>query len=126
VAQRNVPAIRGRFTPEKAVERLARAAGARAVPVGAMAWRLVPLEAARPARRPNPVRRVPAPAPHPVAESAPSPDIVVTGSKRETVLADYAGQAEMIRGEELIFGGVGGTEKLIQRVPTVASTYLGS
>src|SRR5690606_27008752 len=48
------------------------------------------------------------------------------GSKRETPLAQYAGQAEIIDGHELAFGGVGGTEKIVQRIPTVSSTYLGS
>lgn len=127
LADRRVPAVRGRMTASQAVERLASAAGARAIASGPKSWRLVPaargsgkaagrrerLPAARPARAAAP--------PEP-----PSIEIVVVGSKRETPLAQYAGQAEIIDGEELTFGGVGGTDKIVQRIPTVSSTYLGS
>jgi outer membrane receptor protein involved in Fe transport len=50
----------------------------------------------------------------------------VVGSKREVPLVDFPGQVEIIDGDDLTFGGVGGTEKIMQRIPTVASTYLGS
>lgn len=124
LANRRVPAIRGHLSPSEAVERLARATGARAVPVGSKAWRLVPMTQARPTPSPSPRPALPvrsAPPPETVGE-----DIVVIGSKREVPLADYPGQAELIDGEALELGGVGGTEKIMQRVPTVSSTYLGS
>ncbi|MBO9519259.1 MAG: TonB-dependent receptor [Porphyrobacter sp.] len=124
IAKRSVTAIRGRFSAQEAVARLARAAGARAVPAGPSGWRLV---AAQPvAARPVPT---PAPRPAPVASAPPAEEaseIVVIASKRGVTLSDYPGQVEMIDGEDLEFGGVGGTEKITQRVPTVASTYLGS
>jgi iron complex outermembrane receptor protein len=128
LAERHVAAIRGRLTPEQAVERLARAAGARAVPAGANGWRLVPVAQASTRRGPPRTRAAAAatPSPTPQPPEAGSPDIVVIGSKRETPLEDYAGQAEILDGEALTLGGVGGTEKITQRIPTVASTYLGS
>lgn len=126
LATRRVPAISGRLSQTEAVERLARAIGARAFPAGPGAWRLVPVTSAEarptPAPQPRPVPRVPS-APPPETVGA---DIVVIGSKREMPLADYSGQAELIDGEALEAGGVGGTEKIMQRVPTVSSTYLGS
>ncbi len=125
VAERKVGAIRGRFTPEEAIARLARACGARAISAGASGWRLVAVAQAaalqpRAAPAPRPSEAAPPPPP------AESPDIVVVGSKREVPLVDFAGQVEIIDGEDLTFGGVGGTEKIMQRIPTVASTYLGS
>jgi len=128
IANRRVPAIRGQLTASEAVDRLARHTGARAVQTGSRAWRLVPVgrtsnaNGVRPA--PMPAPRVPSPANTP-AETI-GPDIVVIGSKRDIALKDYAGQAELLDGEELAFGGVGGTEKIMQRAPTVSSTYLGS
>src|SRR5690606_41180076 len=41
VANRRVPAIRGRMSAAQAVNRLARSAGARAVAAGSNGWRLV-------------------------------------------------------------------------------------
>jgi outer membrane receptor protein involved in Fe transport len=126
LANRRVGAIKGRLSAGQAVERLARAAGGRAVAAGNGAWRLVPGQAQaaalRPATRPT---RAPAPLTRPIVE-APATEIVVIGSKRDIPLVDYAGQVGMVEGEQLVFGGVGGTEKIIQRLPTVSSTYLGS
>ncbi|MBO9498039.1 MAG: TonB-dependent receptor [Novosphingobium sp.] len=123
VSNRRVGAIRGRFSAKDAVRRLARAAGAQAIQVGPAGWRLVAAPAV-PRRRappaPEPAQRAPGP------EAAPSPDIVVLGSKRDVLLADYAGEVEMIDGQELDFGGAGGTEKITQRIPSLSSTHLGS
>lgn len=125
IANRRVPAIRGRLTAAQAVERLARSAGARAVAAGGNGWRLVAAPPSSP--RPQPAARRERPAPRPaVALEAPAGEIIVIGSKREIPLSDYPGQATLIDGDLLTFGGVGGTEKITQRVPTVASTYLGS
>jgi len=127
VANRSVPAIRGRLTAEQAVARLARSAGARAIPAGSNGWRIVAVASAGtvPRRRAEP-RPGPVLAPTPPPPEAPAIEIVVVGSKQETPLAEYPGQVEIIDGEDLAFGGVGGTEKIMQRIPTVSSTYLGS
>ncbi len=126
LAERKVPAVRGRMTAAQAVERLARAAGARAIPAGSMSWRLVPAAPAEPRVQRARERPRPPPAAAPPPPPPPPAEIVVIGSKRDTPLADYPGQVEILDGEDLAFGGVGGTEKIMQRVPTVASTYLGS
>ena len=127
LANRRVPAIRGRLSAAEAVERLARSAGARAIAAGRNGWRLVSVPAATaPPRRSDTRERSPPVSRQAASLEAPASEIVVVGSKREVPLSDYPGQAELIDGELLTFGGVGGTEKITQRVPTVASTYLGS
>lgn len=126
VANRRVPAIRGKLTAEEAVMGLARSAGARAIPAGPNGWRLVAAPPPQERRRPATSRPGPVPAPATPPPEAPPIEIVVIGSKRETPLAEYAGQVELIDGEALTLGGVGGTEKIMQRIPTVSSTYLGS
>lgn len=126
IAARPVPAIRGRMSAEAAVRRLARAAGARAVAVAPAAWRLEPARAAPVRRAVAAATNTPAPARRPAPDPLPAPTIVVEGSKRDLPLERYAGAVSMIDGEALGIGGVGGTEKITQRVATVASTHLGS
>ena len=129
LSSRRVARIRGTMSVQAAVQRLARAADARAVRISSSAWRLDPLpERAAPARRTAPPKRVearPVPPPPP-PPAVPPPEIVVTASKRELPLKDMPAQVAMLEGEELSLGGVGGTEKITQRVATVSSTYLGS
>lgn len=130
LGRRPVAGIRGRMDADSAVRRLARAGGLKAVKVGPGAWRLIaaprstPLLArARPAR-PAPVARAAAtPAPEPPSEG---PPIIVTATKRDLTYAETAGQVTLLDGEVLQRGGVGGTEKIMQRAATVSSTYLGS
>ena len=122
---RRVPAIRGSLSAEAAIRRLARAAGARAVKVGDAAWRLVPAKGAV-ARRRGPASGAGAEPQLAAAPQPPAEPIVVVGSKRDIPVSDYPGQVEVIDGHALTFGGVGGTEKITQRVPTVSSTHLGS
>ncbi|HEX5644384.1 MAG TPA: TonB-dependent receptor [Erythrobacter sp.] len=126
LANRRIPAIRGSFSTEAAIERLARAANATAVRTGRNSWRLVPArQLAQRAQRP--VRPVaPAPASRiPLSEAPPEP-IVVVGSKRDTRIEQYPGHLTIVDGEELTIGGVGGTEKLARRMSTLTSTHLGS
>ena len=129
LSSRRVARIRGTMSAEAAVQRLARQANARAVRISAMAWRLDPLpaRAARPRRdaRVTTTERGPRAGAAPTP-AAPLPEIVVTASKRELPLKEMPAQVSMIDGEELALGGVGGTEKITQRVATVSSTYLGS
>jgi outer membrane receptor protein involved in Fe transport len=125
VARRRVGPIAGRMSAADAVRKLARAAGAQALRVGSLAWRLV--DAPRNVPRAIPAAsRKPEPPPAEAPESAQTAEIVVLGSKRDTRLDDYPGQVAILRGEDLVQGGVGGTEKITQRLATVSSTYLGS
>jgi iron complex outermembrane receptor protein len=56
----------------------------------------------------------------------PGPDIVVTGSKRDVRLRDFAGQVALLDGVDLALGGAGGTEAIIARLASVSSTHLGA
>ena len=128
VSRRKAPRIRGRMTTREAVQRLARSVNARAVPLRGGAWRIEPAPRQL-ARKPAPKatsrsarQATVAPLPPPI----PMPEIVVVASKRDTKLQDLPAQASILNGEELELGGVGGTERITQRIATVASTYLGS
>ena len=128
LGRQRVAGIRGRMDAESAVRKLARASGMQAVKVGPKAWRLVaaPPRRASVTQRPRPLR-VAAPAATtalpPETEGAP---IIVTASKRDLTFGEIAGQVTLLDGAVLERGGVGGTEKIMQRAATVSSTYLGS
>jgi iron complex outermembrane recepter protein len=127
-AQRRAPRIRGRMTPREAVRRLANSANLTIVAVGSTAWRLEarPRSATRRvASASRPHRTAPA-APAPLPEVEASTPIIVTASKRDTLLDQLPAQVTLIDGERLERGGVGGTEKITQRSASVSSTYLGS
>jgi outer membrane receptor protein involved in Fe transport len=127
VGNRRVRAIRGSMSAADAVKKLARASGARAVAAGPSAWRLLPApRETRVIAQPRRPRKQERPAAPPVLQAKASVEIVVIGSKRDATLAEFPGQVSILPGEELEFGGVGGTEKIMQRVATVSSTYLGS
>jgi outer membrane receptor protein involved in Fe transport len=125
-----VAGIKGRMDAEEAVAKLARTSGMRAVRVGPDAWRLV--AAPRTASRIVPARRTPpAPRPRPSSDAPPAAPvegapIIVTASKRDLALEQVPGQVILLDGAMLERGGVGGTEKIMQRAASVSSTYLGS
>lgn len=126
LANRNVPAINGTMEPAEAVRRFANAIGAQAVRAGSSGWRLVAgrTQNAHPAGRPQepqPASNLPS-----VPQVVVGAPIVVVASKRDLALDEFAGQVEILDGKELEFGGVGGTEKLLQRSSNVSSTHLGS
>ena len=129
LTKRRTPRIHGRMSAPQAIRRLAESAGARAVATGTASWRIEPRP--RP-RRAASVRRSKPPDPGRGAVQPPPPSavpptpIVVVASKRDTSLEDLAAQISLIDGEDLALGGMGGTEKITQRVATVSSTYLGS
>jgi len=118
---RRVPAVRGRMSARAALDRLADAANADVVAAGSVGWRLVPRVARRaPVRvaRPKVVRVA-----TPVVAGA---DIVVTGSKRDVALRDFAGQVALLDGVDLALGGAGGTDAILARLASVSSTHLGA
>jgi outer membrane receptor protein involved in Fe transport len=128
LARRKVPGISGRMDATAAVRRIARASGLRAIKVGPGAWRLVEAEPRSQPRSAAARARAPASAP---VRSVPPPEtqgepITVIASKRDLALVDLAAQVSLIDGEALQRGGVGGTERIMQRVASVSSTYLGS
>jgi outer membrane receptor protein involved in Fe transport len=124
IARRPVPALRGRMGAAEAIRRLARAAGARAVAAGPSAWRL---EQAPASVRPNASTRGPESRAEAGAQRQSPPEpIVVLASKRDLRLDQVPGQVSVLGGPDLEYGGVGGTEKIMQHLPTVSSTHLGS
>ena len=129
LARKPVGAIRGRISASEAVAELARAAGARPIRAGSNGWRLVrapPPKPVRLAQRTAAQLPQPSPASGPPPEAPPGPPIVVVGSKRDAALRDYPGQVSQIDGADLVFGGVGGTERIASRVAAVSTTHLGS
>jgi outer membrane receptor protein involved in Fe transport len=120
--------VRGAITVETALARMLAGTGARAVPIGAAAWVIV--RAPRPPRL-SPSRRRPSPPPRPrwpdppASESEQQP-IIVTGSKRRILLAAYPGAATLIDGRDPILEGLRGSDALIENVPSLTSTHLGS
>ena len=119
---RRVPGLPAGMRVEAALALIARRAGARVEAIGPNSWRLVvqpttamtvrplrPLHAHRSDRPPET-----------------NADIVVTASKRDTTRDHFAGQFARVAGRDLEFGGAGGTERLADRLTSVASTYLGA
>ncbi|AKM07877.1 TonB-dependent receptor [Pelagerythrobacter marensis] len=128
LAARQVPAIRGRYSAEEAVRRLARAIGARPVAAGSLGWRLVADQRRAPvahAASRTPARAAAAPPALPPPGVGTMP-IVVLASKRDVRLRDYAGQITILDGDSLSLGGPVGTDRIADRVASVTSTYLGS
>jgi outer membrane receptor protein involved in Fe transport len=126
LGRRRIAAIRGRMDAQAAVRKLARASGMQAVRVGPNAWRLTaaPVRRVSVTARPHPQRAAAAStAPLPEAEG---PPIIVTASKRDLAFTEVAAQVTLLDGAVLERGGVGGTEKIMQRAASVSSTYLGS
>ncbi|MET1081783.1 MAG: hypothetical protein ABWY12_01825, partial [Burkholderiales bacterium] len=122
VARRMVRPLRGRMEPSEAVRRLARAAGGRAVPVAVGAWRIEDAHVALSAPR----KAAPALRPAVPIETVAAEPIIVIGSKRDLTIGQVPGQVTILDGASLEAGGIGGTEKITQRLATVTSTHLGS
>lgn len=127
---RRIAPIVGRMDAGEAVHKLARASGMQAVKVGPNAWRLVAapprrslLKRARPATSPSAPARAAQSEGSDETEGAP---IIVTATKRDLAFGEVAAQVTLLDGDVLQRGGVGGTEKIMQRAASVSSTYLGS
>lgn len=118
---RRVPALRGRWRAAAALEVIARHARAEVIAVGANSWRLVIRRAVPALPRIVPRRRSPFSLSH--EQGA---EIVVTASKRDTTRDNFAGAVVRVSGADLEFGGPGGTERLAERLTSIASTYLGA
>ncbi len=119
---RRVPSLPAGMHVEAALALIARRAGARVEAVGPNSWRLVPQQTA--ATTAQPLRALRARRSDLPPET--NADIVVTASKRDTTRDHFAGQFARVAGRDLEFGGAGGTERLADRLTSVASTYLGA
>jgi outer membrane receptor protein involved in Fe transport len=116
LADVRVRGIEGRMPVATALRRLLAGTPADFVAADAQTFRIV-----RRAPAPNP------PSKAPVARPLPTPaDIVVTGSKRAALLADYIGSVALVdpatlRPDRLIHG----SDALVEEVPVLSSTHLG-
>ena len=130
LAGRRVGAVRGDFAVEDALRRMLRGTGAGFIRLGPDTYLI-----ARAPPPPGPVARrraLPQPRPKPILAVAARPAlvpaeeaIVVTGSKRQVLLAAYAGSATLLGGDDPVLEGLTGTEGIVERVPSVTSTHLG-
>ncbi|MCG2840515.1 TonB-dependent receptor [Sandaracinobacter sp. RS1-74] len=111
-----VKAVRGRYTPEQALDAMLRESGARARRVAPGAW-LVEKAPRAPVTVPPPAAAAPPP---------PEPEILVTGTKRAVPIGFYPGGIQIIDGERLtIADGARGSDAIEARAASVATTHLG-
>jgi iron complex outermembrane receptor protein len=117
-----VKPVRGKMTPGEAIARMLSGTRSRAVQLSATSWRI---EAAP---LPAQIARAPQPRLRPAPSLAPPPEqaILVTASKIDQPYDSYAGAVQMLNGRDLAFGGERGTESVLNRLASVASTHLGS
>lgn len=114
--QRPVPAVRGRMDIEQALDRLLAGSGARPVALGGDTWQIAPAQQAP--------RLIPAVLREPAA--VPSPDIVVSASKRDVRLGDFPGSVSVYAGSQFANVGPAGSDAIANRAANVTSTHLGN
>ncbi|MFV1919375.1 TonB-dependent receptor [Sphingomonas sp. MJ1 (PH-R8)] len=116
-----VNAVRGRYTPAQALERLLAGTSVRAVRVAPASF---VIDRAPP--RSKPVIAAPR-TPVPVAPEPAPEEIVVTATKRDVPLVAYAGGAQIIDGEALSLAEAArGTGSIETSAASVTSTHLGT
>ncbi len=126
VAKRRAPRIQGRMSAGQAVRRLAASADAKAIAVARGAWRLDKGKGRDKASGRRIQRAASSLAPASPAAPRKHEDIIVVSSKRDMRLSEIPAQVSLLSGDDVSMGGSGGTERIIQRIATVSSTYLGS
>lgn len=118
-----VRAVSGRLDAAAALRRILRGTGFDLVIISESVFRIV--RAPRPMPRPAPAK----PPPLPRAKPPPLPphEIVVTASKRDTRLADYAGSVSVLSFDDRFGGapGMHGTSSIVRQLPVLNSTNLG-
>jgi outer membrane receptor protein involved in Fe transport len=116
-----VPAIKGRMGAEEALRRLLRGSRSKLISIAGNSFRIVaaPQEMAR--------RNAPPPPTLPYdLDGVEDEPIIVTASKRETRLKEFAGSVSLLNGLDLTFGGEQGMESILARVASLSSTHLGA
>ncbi len=114
--ERRVPATRGRMSVDGALRRLLRGSGAQAISLDKRSWRIA---LAEPERRRQRVAIA-------AATASDEPPIIVTASKRDTRLGEFAGAVNILDGTDLTFGGEQGMDSVLSRLASLSSTHLGS
>ncbi len=119
VARLRVHSLRGRMGVATALRRLLRGQPARADRIDDATWRII--------LAPAPPGRLRIPLSPPPAMIVAEDEIVITASKTGTRLSRYAGTASLVSGADLNLAQQGrGSEALIERLPSLNSTHLGS
>lgn len=131
LANQRVGNVRGTLTVEQALRRMLRGTEATYVAIDPGSWRIARKAAiiwhgGPPRRQAAPrTRSLVIPAALPLDEEE-QQEIVVTASKRDLRLRDYAGSVSLLSGAALSFGGeTRGTEAVTGRLATLSSTHLG-
>ncbi len=125
IAGLRVRAVRGRLTPAQALSRMLQETDARARQVAPSTFLVEQAPRMRPPQlaRAEPPRIIQAMPPPP---EPPPKEIVVTGTKRDIPLGAYPGGVQIISGDALSEAeGARGTDAIIARAASVASTHLG-
>jgi len=120
-----VRAVKGSYTPSEALAKLLEGTSSRAVQLSPTSWRIEARPIQRPARRPS-IQPQPANPPVPEPDASDDEAIIVTATKLDQPYSDFAGVAHILQGSDLSFGGERGTDSILSRLASVASTHLGS
>jgi iron complex outermembrane recepter protein len=114
--------VRGRMTADAALARMLAEKPLRARRINDRAYIIEQIAPPAIAARPSPPTPIVDPATEPVAEQA----IVVTASKRDTLLADYPGAATIVSGGDVALSQAArGTDAIAERAAALTSTHLG-
>ncbi|PXA83470.1 TonB-dependent receptor [Nostoc sp. 3335mG] len=114
--QRPVRAVHGRMTVEQALDRLLAGSDARPIALDRDTWQIAPAA--------TPPKLILASIHEPV--DAPSPDIVVSASKRDVRLGDFPGSVSVYSGTQFARVGPAGSEAIANLASNVTSTHLGN
>jgi outer membrane receptor protein involved in Fe transport len=112
--------VHGTLTTEEALARLLKGTGSRAVRLNETSWRIEPVPAPPRRTQPPPVTTAPE------ADAAEEVPIIVTASKLDQSYDKLAAIARIIGEDDLGFGAERGTDSILTRLASVASTHLGS
>jgi iron complex outermembrane recepter protein len=122
IADMPVRGINGRMSIGQALDRLLSGTGAKAERIDDANWRIVRTKRAKSSPRPAIAENPPAPSDDGIGE-----DIIVTASKREVPIGQFAGTVEIVdTGAFSAADAAGGTGALISRVASLSSTYAGA
>ncbi len=118
-----VRGVRGTMSPAEALARMLSGTSSRAVQLSATSWRIdavAPSTQIARARKQRPLLP-----PSPSVDDGDGEAIIVTASKLDQPYRDFPGTVHMLDGRDINFGGERGTDSVLSRLASVASTHLG-
>ena len=121
-----VHSVRGRVDAASALRRMLEGTGLGFVAIDGRTFRIVAIPAPLATSGHSPQRPYPRTPPPPEPGTQPL-EIVVTASKRDTILASFAGTISVVALDSRFGGasGLRGTGAIVQRLPVLSSTSLG-